>query len=201
MRCPSVLALFASFGCSALAPVPRHPWVEDQTLALHEQRLHVEVHEHTVIVDAQLAFRETGEARARTVSFAVAGPRGAARQFTAELTHARGRLALAPVQANASPLPQGRVADAYDIHLPRGPRNFVLHVRYRQDGRDTFRYALLTGAYWSGPIERLNVIVRDPGLRVVEARLEGTPPRSTPRGFEWTLHDIEPRGALELELR
>lgn len=194
-------AVWILSGCSSLRPVARHPWVEERTLALSEQRLEVEVREHVVRVDARLHFRELEGARTRTVSFAVAGPRGAARRFVAELEDENGRTPLRVRRAEASPLPQGEVADAYDIHLPRAAQRFVLHVRYEQPGRGRFQYALLTGAYWFGPIERLAVIVRDPEARVVHARLERALPRRTRVGLEWSLHDVEPHGALELALR
>ena len=188
-------------GCSALRPVARHPWVEERTLALSAQRLEIEVREHVVSVDARLYFRELEGARPRTVSFAVAGPRGAARRFMAEIEDENGRTPLPAVKADASPLPQGEVADAYDIHLPRAAKRFLLHVRYEQSGRGRFQYALRTGTYWSGPIERLVVVVRDPERRVVHARLESVQPRRTGATLDWFLRDVEPHGALELALR
>lgn len=198
----SVLVALGLCSCSALVPVPRHPWLEDRTLALHEQSLRIDVQEQTVSVDARLSFRELNGPRARTVSFAVAGPRGAARHFCAQLEHGDGRRTeLVATKAKPSPLPQGQLAEAFDIELPPAVGPFVLHVRYRQPGRGPFQYALLTGAYWSGPIERLTVVVRDPEARVIQARLEGVPPRITEAGFEWVLNDIEPQGALQLALR
>ncbi len=196
-----VLAVLILSGCSALRPVAHHPWVEERTLQLSEQRVEVEVREQLVSVHARLHFQELEGARARTVSFAVAGPRGAARGFMAELEDESGRRPLRVTKAAASPLPQGEVTEAYDIHLPRAAKRFVLQVRYQQPGRGRFQYALLTGAYWSGPIERLVVIVRDPEERVVQARLERALPRRTRAGLEWSLRDVEPHGALELALR
>ncbi len=180
--------------------------MEDRSLELAAETLTVTVGDGEVLVDALFFFRQAGPLRDRVLTFPVAGPRGPSVGFEAVL---EGPVPSEPLLVRPSApglLPAGDAAETFDIGLPGealARHEGVLRVRYRQPGRGAFGYTLRTGAYWRGPIRRLDVVVEDPGRRASGVRLEGAARAPEAGGARYfvRLLDVEPREGLEMEVR
>jgi hypothetical protein len=185
--------------------VPRYPYVEDGGLALAHEVLNLRVErDASVHVEALLQFQSRGPGKNRVVTFPIAGPRGACRQFRA---WALGRAARPVVVARgqAGVLPMGQVVESWDLWLHAADfeqSGSWLAVRYVQPGTGDFAYVLRSGAYWHGPIRTLRVVVRDPHGRLSAVSVEDR--RVPTRGAAETtieLTDVEPENGVRLVLR
>jgi hypothetical protein len=199
----------ATAGCAATGPelVPRHPWIEDPTMALVDEQLKIDVASGQVQVEARFTFRWRADPGDRVLTFPVPPPCDAPSGFVATLEGA-GRAA---VRLHANPsdepssVPMGPIVERWDVHVPGDQledHGGVLVVRYAQRCTDAFRYTLLSGAYWAGPIGELNVRILDPDQRILSATVEKQPPhrfRTSTRA--WSFRGLEPRGGVVLSLR
>ena len=192
-----------SAGCvGSLQAVARPPWVEDRSLALVAEHLRIDVAEREVEVDARFAFRSVGDARDRVMTFPIASPGGRASAFRATLERTgRPPRVLRTWRASEGVLPTGDADDTYEIDVPAlaTTRGVWLRVRYRQSRRCRVAYVLRTGAYWRGPIGRLDVEVVDPERRVVRAFVERRlPTQRDGRTFRWRFVNVEPHDGVLL---
>lgn len=203
----SALAFLLLSSCAGggVGAVPRYPWVEDHGLALAREELVLDVErDGSVRVTADFHFAARASWRDRVMTFPVATPRGATRDFRAELMGSRPHaLPVAPSEPDR--LPVGEAAETWDLWVPGAElerHGGWLRVSYAQPGAGSFAYTLKSGAYWSGPIERLEVVLRDPHARVAALWLEGerVPTRGGPR-VQVVLVDVEPDEGVRLELR
>jgi hypothetical protein len=192
-------------GCAgALSVVPRYPYAEDRSLGLQHETLSLAVErDGAVRVTADFRFVERGARRDRLMTFPVAGPRPATQGFTAELG-APGGQRLTATRATPGVLPMGAAAETWDFPVDgaalarHGGR---LVVRYVQPGAGDFGYILKSGAYWSGPIESLSVIVDDPHARVRASVIEGRRVElDARRRVVVELTNVEPESGVTLEL-
>lgn len=205
---PLLLLVLTSAGCAGdFRPVARFPFVEHASIALEEEVLTLDVHEEEVVVDALFHFGVTQPRGQLVMTFPVAPPRGASRDFTAWL----GRDVARPLEARRGEpgiLPVGEAAETWDVAVDAralAASGGLLEVRYRQPGRGDFAYVWRTGAYWRGPVRRLDVVVRDPrgllssleidGVRVETSRRDGAGTLVT------SLFDVEPESGLKLHVR
>ncbi|GMV19677.1 MAG: hypothetical protein HS104_22970 [Polyangiaceae bacterium] len=197
----------SSAACSGggMGLVARYPYVEDQGLALAHETLSIDVErDGSVNVSALFRFVARGAPRDRVMTFPVAGPRGAAQGFAAELV---GREALPLPVAPSEPghLPVGDAAQTWDLWV--GGAELARHdgwlrVRYTQRGNGDFAYTLKSGAYWSGPIERLEVLVTDPHGRIASLSVEGRRVDVAGRArVAVELTELEPVHGVRLELK
>ena len=200
------LGALALPACAPRGPVLRYPWIEDYTLTLEHELLLVHVRSDEVLVGARFGFRSLDTQRDRVLTFPVPPPCSDAHGFSAWLA-GPGLVPLPLATWLGSPdlLPAGEARQTYEIDLPGRELEVhqgILLVSYAQRCDRAFRYTLRTGAYWTGAIGRLDVVVDDPGGRVIGARVEGRGP-GTQAGTStlWTFVEIEPAGGLELELR
>ena len=203
--CASLLLTLGACSAAGAGPLARHPWIEDHSLALDAEHLTINVDRREVAVEARFEFRARGELTDRVMGFVIPPPCARTGDLVATL-EAPG---LAPVRLESRPgtepaLPMGAVAETHDVAVP-GPalaRYRTLVVRYRQRCADTFRYTLLTGAYWHGPIRELIIDVRDPYQRVQAASAEGRRPHDRSAvAFRWRLRDLEPSSGVLLQLK
>jgi len=205
---PALAALLPAVlpACSSLQPVLRYPWVEDRYVSLAGESLVVTVRADDIDVDARLAFRQIdGPPLDRILTFPIPAAGASVRNFFA---HAE-RPGFAPVQLPVSPanpgwLPAGSASQTFDVsvaaELLRG-RGSVLRFHYRQTTSGLFRYTLKTGAYWAGPIARLDVLVIDPDQCVAVATVEGRrPDRAQGQTLAWTFLQVEPDQGVALEV-
>jgi hypothetical protein len=191
--------------CAPQGPVLRYPWFEDHTLALEHELLLVRVRDAEVLVGARFRFRPLEAQRDRTLTFPVPPPCSDAQGFTAMLVgFARAPLVLRTWLAAPDLLPAGDARQTYEIALPGAEleaHGGSLLVTYAQRCERAFRYTLRTGAYWAGPIGRLDVAVEDPAGRLLSATVEGQRPGSVAgRTARWSFVDLEPAEGLALEL-
>jgi hypothetical protein len=193
-------------GCPRIVPVVGPPWVEDRTLALAAEELRLAVGADDVAVEAVFHFRAVDELPDPVVmTFPVAAPGGPAREFAAAWVRDDG--AIVPIEcrpADPGVLPAGDARETWDVLVPgdafrRG--DMVLRITYAQPVADEFSYVLLTGAYWRGPLGRLEVRVTDPLGRVSGAEVEGEPPHDVAgTTLSWTFVDVEPSAGVRLRL-
>lgn len=199
----------APAGCASSQPsfVARHPWIEDPTTALVGEDLIIAVHRERVDVEARFAFAFREAPNDWVLTFPIPPPCSATDDFTASLEGDRQpstRLVVSPSD-EASSVPMGAIAQRFDIYLPG--EAFAAHrgklvVRYSQACDDRFEYTLLSGAYWHGPIGRLEVLITDPSRRIRAAAVEKHPAHHTSaNALRWTFRDLEPRGGVSLSLR
>jgi hypothetical protein len=200
------LGALALAACAPRGPVLRYPWLEDYTLALEHELLLVRIQGDEVLVGARFGFRSLDTQRDRVLTFPVPPPCSDAQGFSARL--ARPGLAPLPLATwlgVPDVLPAGEARQTYEIELPgRALEAYegILLVSYAQRCDRAFRYTLRTGAYWAGAIGRLDVVVDDPGGRVIGAGVEGRGPGiRTGTSYLWSFVELEPAGGLELELR
>lgn len=202
--------LLLSSCSSEIRLVPRRPFVEHAAISLEDERLEIEVHEDEVLVDALFHFAVHGDADDLVATFPVAPPRGPATRFEARLEPhgAAAAEVLEVTRAAPGALPVGEAIESWDIPMRVGPlvrHGGLLRVRYVQPGRGAFAYLWRTGAYWRGPIRRLDVVLRDPGRRVAEYAIDGHHVATDRRAGDGTLvtslFDVEPESGLKLVVR
>ncbi|MBX3125327.1 MAG: hypothetical protein KF718_01350 [Polyangiaceae bacterium] len=182
--------------------VPSYPYVEDRSLALVDETLTLRVREdRTVRVEALFEFVAVGSPKSRVATFPIGGPRGTAHGFLAELAGAEPeRLPVALGTGGA--LPFGDPVESWDIWLDGDAlarHDGRLRVTYEQRGSGRFSYVLKSGAYWCGPIARLEVVIDDPHRNLLAVIVEGE--RAEVRGrsrLRHVLRDVEPRSGVEL---
>jgi hypothetical protein len=198
-----VLLAIPACGCTGLAPVPRPPWVEDRSLELRREELRVELDRSGVLIEARFEF--VGATSARELGFPIGGPARAVDLEAVAMSEDRERHPLAVRLGKAGPLPSWDAVEHWDIAVPDGVlgrAGTALIVRYRHRGSGPFRYILATGAYWSGPIGELDVIVSDPEERVGCALLDGFRAHERKRErMAWHFVDFEPKDVLWIEAR
>lgn len=207
IRASVVPVVLAALGCtpSGLAVVPRYPYVEDRGLALAHETLTLGVErDGSVRVTALFHFVARGAPRDRVMTFPVARPRGGARGFEAELV-GHGPTAVPVALGEPGALPMGDAVETWDMWVDGAAlarSSGRLEVRYTQPGAGDFAYILKSGAYWSGPIERLVVVVADPHARVAAMQVEGRRIElAERRRVSVELLDVEPSDGVRLELR
>jgi hypothetical protein len=189
-------------GCGALGPVARPPWIEDRSLQLVREQLTIDLGRSTASVEAR--FELLGTTDARELGFPVGGePRADA--FRALVVERGEPTLVLPVRkGKGGLLPVGATTEDWDIAVPEGAlgrRGTELVVSYRQPAQQSFRYVLLSGAYWAGPIVTFVARVNDPHRRVKHALLDGIPPEHGPgERLSWELSSYEPDDALTLAL-
>jgi hypothetical protein len=202
-RLSATLPLLLVAGCSGLGPVARPPWVEDRSLELHREVLTVAVDRAGATVEARLELRGSGAAR--ELAFPIGGATSASGFAALVVRRGEPPRVIEARRGEASILPVGEASESWDIAVPEhalGAEHTELVVRYHQPALESFRYVLLSGAYWAGSIRAFFAQVEDPGRRVTRAELDGAPPhRRSLATLSWALEDYEPRDALELELR
>jgi len=192
--------------CAKQGPVLRYPWFEDYTLELSSELLVLDAKPDRVQVAARFDFRELAEPRDRVLTFPIAPPCSTALGFSATLARpGREPLRLPVWRAKPGVLPAGAAVETYEIAV-RGSELQAhagrLLVRYEQRCADSFRYTLKTGAYWSGPIGTLDVVLLDSSRMVSQARVEGVPPtEQSGATYRWLMRDLEPDSGVELALR
>ena len=184
----------------------RYPWFEDHTLALEHELLLVQVQGAQVLVGARFRFRPLQAQRDRTLTFPLPPPCSDAHGFTATLVGpGREPLRLRTAVATPDILPAGAARQTYEIALPGRAleaHDGTMLVTYAQRCDRAFRYTLRTGAYWAGPIGRLDVALADPAGRVLSATVEGQGPGSVAGTTAlWSFVELEPADGLALELR
>lgn len=201
----AVALLSAACSADGMGLLPRYPYVEDHGLSLVHETLSLDVErDGSVSVSALFRFVARGALRDRVMTFPVAGPRGPARGFAAELV---GEKALPLPVAPSEPghLPMGDAAQTWELWVPGAElarHDGWLRVRYEQPGSGDFAYILKSGAYWSGPIERLEVLVTDPHGRIAALSVEGRRVDVAGRArVAVELTDLEPVHGVRLELR
>jgi hypothetical protein len=196
-------------GCASTQPelVARHPWIEDPSTALVGEDLIIRIRGPRVEVAAMFSFAFRQAPSDRVLTFPIPPTCTPTGDFVATLEGASRtptRLRTTPSH-DPSTVPMGPIGQRFDIHLPSA--HFQRHdgklvVRYSQICDQAFEYTLLSGAYWHGPIGRLEVLVADPDHRVVSGSVEKQPAhRVRADGYRWTFRDIEPRGGVVLKLR
>jgi hypothetical protein len=185
--------------------VARYPYVEDRTLALEDETLVLRVAEERVSVDALFHFRAFGDARDRVATFPIGAPRAGAESFRVTL---EGPAAIERAEARvgaAGALPVGKAVEHWDIFLDGDAlarHDGVVRVTYAQPGHGEFTYVLRTGAYWRGPIRRLDVVVEDPARRLVALVIEDrTIDALDEARHVVSLFDVEPRTGIRLVTR
>jgi hypothetical protein len=111
-------------------------------------------------------------------------------------------LAATPIEPSALPVDGAIEARAIDLPPGHDVRRTRLRVHYRQRATRSFRYVLQSGAYWSGPIRALAVIVRDPSQRLESALVEGRHADRIEAGASvWRFVDLEPHGGVVVALK
>lgn len=193
--------ILASCAPNGLGAVPRYPFIEDRGLALRHETLELDVaRDGAVAVSALFQFETRGDERERVMTFPIGSPRGGAEGFVAELVGS-SRASLPAERAVAGALPVGSAVESWDLWVgARALTDNALRVRYTQRGSGAFGYVLKSGAYWAGPIERLEVILRDPHARVAAAFIEGRRVALAERETVVTLVNVEPDEGVRLEL-
>jgi len=195
-------------GCASTQPnlVARHPWIEDPSTALVSEDLIIRIRGPRTDVAAIFSFAFRQAPSDRVLTFPIPPACTPTSDFAATLEGAGNtptRLRTTP-SSDPSTIPMGPIGQRFDIHVPS--EHFQEHdgklvVRYSQICDDTFEYTLLSGAYWHGPIGRLEVLVTDPDHRVLSASVEKQPAhRVRADRYTWTFRDIEPRGGVVLQL-
>lgn len=201
----AVALLSAACSADGMGLLPRYPYVEDHGLSLAHETLSLDVaRDGSVSVSALFHFVARGALRDRVMTFPVAGPRGPARGFAAELVGKEARpLPVAPSEPGH--LPMGDAAQTWELWVSGAElarHDGWLRVRYEQPGSGDFAYTLKSGAYWSGPIERLEVLVADPHGRIAALSVEGHRVDVAGRArVAVELTDLEPVDGVRLELR
>ncbi len=205
--CRIGLCAIAASACapSGLGVVPRYPYVEDSGLALAHEQLNLRIRrDDSVQVEALFQFESRGRAKNRIATFPIGGPRGACRNFHAEVLGSASR-SVRVARGEAGSLPVGKAAETWDLWLRaadfEAPRSW-LAVRYVQPGTGDFGYVLKSGAYWHGPIRTLRVALHDPHARAAAMIVEGK--RVANLGRPHTvieLRDIEPESGVQIEMR
>jgi hypothetical protein len=198
-----LLLLLSTLACTGLAPVARPPWVEDRSLELRREKLSVELDRAGVSIEARFEF--VGSTSGRELAFPIGGPTRA-EAFEAVAVSADRKPRRLPARlGEPGPLPSGDAVEHWDIAVPDGVlgnEGTALVVRYRHRGSGPFRYILATGAYWSGPIGELDVIVSDPEHRVGRALVDGFRAHERKRErMAWHFVDFEPKDVLWIEAR
>jgi hypothetical protein len=193
-------------GCPRIVPVAGPPWVEDRTLALEAEELTLTVDGGDVAVEAVFHFRAFDELPDPVVmTFPVAAPGGPARNFGASMRDGGTAVPLDCRPAEPGTLPAGDARETWDVQIPADAFRagvLTMRIRYAQPVDDEFAYVLLTGAYWRGPIGRLQVRVEDPLGCVAEAEVEDEPPHEiTGSVSSWTFLDVEPSAGVRLRLK
>ena len=193
-------------GCPRIVPVAGPPWVEDRTLALEAEELALTVGEGDVAVEAVFHFRALDELPDPVVmTFPVAAPGGPARDFGAWMRDGGTAVPLDCRPAEPGTLPAGDARETWDVQIPAAAFRadvLTMRIRYVQPVDDEFAYVLLTGAYWRGPIGRLQVSVEDPLGCVHEAEVEEEPPHEIAgTTLSWTFLDVEPSAGVRLHLK
>lgn len=182
--------------------LPSYPYVEDRSLALVDETLTLSVSEdRTVRVDALFHFVASGRPKSRVATFPIGGPRGTAHGFLAELAGAEPQQ-LPVALGTSGALPFGRPVESWDIWIDGDAlerHQGRLRVTYEQRGSGQFSYILKSGAYWRGPITRLEVVIDDPHGHLTAVIVEGerAEVRGRPR-LRTVLRDVEPRSGVEL---
>jgi len=199
------LAAVPALGCSVagVSPVARYPWIEHAHVALAQERLTLDLSDDGVDVDAWFRFDGEGDMPER-LDFAIGKSDGAIDRLVVTLERDDAPpLALDAAPERAPLVPVDGAIEARLVTLPSvEARRVRLRMRYRQSFVHSFRYVLQSGAYWSGPIGALEVLVRDPGRRIASARVEGREADVTEEGgLRWSFVDLEPRGGVVLEAR
>jgi hypothetical protein len=202
--------LSGACGCLPLEPVAGPPWVEHASLALEREDLRIVLFDDaTARVEADFHLRgDVGGDAIVPMRFPIPPGCAPAGTLSARVRTDQGVSSEVAVRRAAagsgSWLPAGDVAEMWDLDVPAAPfaTGAVLHVLYAQRCTDRFRYTLSTGAYWRGPIGRLDVLVTDAAQRVSSASVEGQPPHGAREGaFWWSFEDVEPRGEVDLVVR
>lgn len=176
-------------------------------MELVDERLLLRVGAKEVRVEARFAFRLRDEPTDRVLTFPIPPACELPTGFAATLEGVGERPTALHAESSDEPssVPMGPIAQRYDVHVPAAPlarHDGVLVVRYAQRCSDEFRYTLLSGAYWHGPIRRLSVMVLDPTERVLSGTVEKRAPHRRRAGsWSWAFRDLEPRGGVALELR
>jgi hypothetical protein len=204
-RTLGLAAVVATCGCGLQSPVLRYPWLEDGSLSLERQQVVVSVEPQRVVVVVRFDFRADGALRDRGLLFPIAPPCGDVQSFSARLAGPeREPELLETLPADPGLLPEGQARQAFEIVLPGAAlmqHDGVLLVRYAHRCPTEIRYPLSAGAYWHGPVARLDVLVRDSSGRVRDARLDDAPPQSVRAGrLRWAFEEIEPSGWLVVAL-
>ena len=209
MRIQAVAPFLALAACGCAGDfrlVPRLPWVEHASIALEDEVLTLDVCEEEVAVEARFHFVVGASAKDLVMTFPIAPPRGGAIGFGAWL--GREETPLEARRAAPGTLPVGRADESWDIPIDVGAlaaKGGLLVVRYRQAGRGAFAYLWRTGAYWRGPVRRLDVIVRDRAGRLASLEIDGRPVDTTRRVSDdavvTSLFDVEPESGIKLHVR
>ncbi len=214
---PGLLGLTALTlsGClGELGVTPGYPWIESRRLILAGEDLQVTLAPGGAAVTALLHF--VGAGRGDVAPVEAGFPEDARDPPLEQLGVSFDGRPLA-VRAErggigGGHLPLDQVGRWHGFTIPSLPAGSsrTLAVRYRQRLGDRatvrcFRYLIRTGAYWRGPIGRLEVEVKlSGGLRAARARLDGRPgaggESAEGQGVRWSLREIEPREDLVIEL-
>jgi hypothetical protein len=187
------------------SPVARYPWIEHARVALVEEKLAIDVRDDgTVDVDAWFRFDGEGDLPER-MDFPIGAGDGVVTSFVATMEPIDAPpIALRTAAVETSALPADGAIEARAIELPPNHevRRTRLRARYRQTLTQSFRYVLQSGAYWSGPIGSLEVVVHDPRRCIGSALVEGrTPDRTQDDASTWSFANVEPRGGVVLVAR